>query len=160
MDISGDGKKIVTAGLDRKTRVWTIETGLKITEVEHDQYVKSVAFSPDGDFFVTALDNGTAEMWTTDQAQSLGLVKMRHSGPITDVDLSPDGRHILTTSHDDSARLWPVKALMEEAFMARELVTHTNYRVCRESLRAVPVVPVPPPEMVWAPESLCQLERP
>jgi hypothetical protein len=62
---SPDGKRIVTASLDKTARVWDAATGKAIGKPlkGHSGYVYSAAFSPDGKRIVTASDDKTARIW-------------------------------------------------------------------------------------------------
>jgi len=62
---SPDGKRIVTASLDKTARVWDAETGRQIAVLEgHEMALYSAAFSPpDGAHIVTVGADDTARVW-------------------------------------------------------------------------------------------------
>ena len=62
---SPDGKRIVTASMDKTARLWDAATGQPIGEPlkGHDGAVWSAAFSPDGKRIVTASEDKTARIW-------------------------------------------------------------------------------------------------
>lgn len=78
MNISADGRRLVTGSEDRTARIWNITTGEElVTLAEHTGAIWSVAFSPDGqevvsggyDSRVVVSDSYTGEtkyVWTTD----------------------------------------------------------------------------------------------
>ncbi len=47
-EFSLDGKRIVTAGYDRKARIWDAETGKLLFVLSHDYIVYSARLSSDG----------------------------------------------------------------------------------------------------------------
>ncbi|WP_437570130.1 nSTAND1 domain-containing NTPase [Sorangium sp. So ce542] len=103
---SPDGKRIVTTSRDRTARVWDIEAD-----------PESVAFNPEGESLIPALDAGGKRFLT--ESKSDHVVKVRnmdgsggpillrgHTHHIHDAAFSPDGRRIVTASWDGTARVW------------------------------------------------------
>ncbi|MEH2338585.1 nSTAND1 domain-containing NTPase [Nostoc sp.] len=75
----------------------------------HQDWVRSVSFSPDGKTIATASDDKIARLWNL-QGQLLQKLK-GHQGTVYSVSFSPDGKTIATASSDKTARLWPVENL-------------------------------------------------
>jgi WD40 repeat protein len=80
-------------------RVWNVADA---TTLKLPDEVRSAAFSPDGRQLVTAMDDGTAQVW--DQARQAPLSVLNRESPRDDLDdriasavFSPDGKYILTT---------------------------------------------------------------
>ena len=47
--------------------MWDVVTGKEVRRItEHTTIVRSVAFSPDGKYILTANDDGTARLWLLD----------------------------------------------------------------------------------------------
>jgi hypothetical protein len=64
LDISADGKRLVTAGFDGTVRLWDTATGKKLTELKgHSRRVTSIGISRDGQRAVSASDDGTVRIW-------------------------------------------------------------------------------------------------
>ncbi len=64
IDISDDGKYILTGGLDKTARIWDAQTGtLLVTLAEHTDSVWDVAWSPDGKYIATGSSDRTAKVW-------------------------------------------------------------------------------------------------
>lgn len=72
---------------------------------QHKDAVNEVAFSPDGQRFVTASEDGTAQVWATDGGKPSGP-PLRHAGAVNDVSFSPDGRLVVTASADGTVGVW------------------------------------------------------
>jgi len=70
----------------------------------HGDAVRSVAFSPNGKWVVTASDDDTAQLWEADGGRS--LQRLQHHGAVTDVAVSSDSRLIATASEDGTAGIW------------------------------------------------------
>ncbi|WP_427158566.1 hypothetical protein ACQFX9_22265 [Aliinostoc sp. HNIBRCY26] len=83
----------------------------------HQDWVRSVSFSPDGKTIATASSDRTARLWTTD-GQLLRELK-GHQGSVWGVSFSPDGKTIATASSDRTARLWTT-----DGQLLRELKGH------------------------------------
>ena len=75
----------------------------------HTGRVIQAAYSPDGQFIVTATHDGTAR-WRAD-GRGEPLVLTGHTGSVTQAAYSPDGQYVVTTSgkflgSDHTARVW------------------------------------------------------
>ena len=87
-------------------KIWSAVNGdLLVGPLRHPDDVKSVAFSPDSSWLVTACVDGTARVWSVAEGKEL-LAPLRHSDGVTAVAISPDGQLIATASSDHRARLW------------------------------------------------------
>ncbi|MFT3772539.1 MAG: protein kinase [Minicystis sp.] len=103
---SPDGKRIVTASLDRIARVWNADgTGEPILLRGHDDRVLSAAWSPDGRRVVTGSYDRTARVWNADGTGE-PIVLRGHEDRIYAAAWSPDGKRIVTASADRTVRVW------------------------------------------------------
>jgi WD40 repeat protein len=73
----------------------------------HQDWVRDVAFSPDGDLLVTASDDFWARVWPTDRREE-PVVLSGHRDYIYGATFSPGGEFVLTASRDGTARIWLV----------------------------------------------------
>jgi WD40 repeat protein len=113
---SPDGTKIVTAHEDALVRVWDAKTGNLIKVLTgHQDWINDVAFSPDGNFILSASgsseassSNGddTARLWEVAKNYTEVGKLIGHIGPINSAVFSPDGKWIATGSDDHTIRLW------------------------------------------------------
>jgi WD40 repeat protein len=103
-----DGKRIVTASVDKTARLWDAATGkpIGLALTGHEDWVNSAAFSPDGNRIVTASGDWTARLWDAETGKPIGAPLEGHSNSVTNATFSPDGKRILTGSGDRTARLW------------------------------------------------------
>ena len=117
------GEYIATASDDGTARLWDL-SGNQIAKFQvssawlwelsrnksmphfsrYQNKVKSVSFSPNGEYLTTASTDGTAWLWDLSGNQISHL--QGHQGIVTSVSFSPKGEYIATASTDGTARLW------------------------------------------------------
>jgi WD40 repeat protein len=107
LEWSPDGTKLAAGSADATARLWEVATGLQMATMVHSEEVSRVAFSPDGEYLVTA-SGQTARVWgaTPDKAGRPISVLAGHTAPIAALAFGPDGRTVATGSLDRTARLW------------------------------------------------------
>ncbi|WP_199245263.1 caspase family protein [[Phormidium] sp. ETS-05] len=93
--------------------VWERKNQRKIAELNHDEFVRSVAFSPNEKYIATASLDKTARVWDIRSGRELG--RINHEYPVGIVTFSPDGQHIATATSDFTARVWELSSRKEVA---------------------------------------------
>ena len=73
--------------------------------VEHSDFVKSVAFSPDGTRLTTASQDRTAKIFDAATGELLQTL-FGHTNGLEDARFSPDGTHLVTAGRDRTVRLY------------------------------------------------------
>jgi WD40 repeat protein len=125
VDWSPDGSTILTAGEDGTVRLWSADTSEELQTISvlagasrDDRFrliVRDAAWSPDGDSFVTAAQDGTARVWRLSQrsvaAGDSGTVEelmalSGHAGGVTGASWSPDGERLATAGQDGTVKVW------------------------------------------------------
>lgn len=71
---------------------------------KHSGSVNCAAYSPDGKRIVSASDDQTARIWSTETKEELFSLKLY--GAITSVTFSPDGKHVLATDKIKNVGIW------------------------------------------------------
>src|ERR1051325_6788053 len=120
IQMSPDGRCVLTASLDHSARLWSTDDGQFLGELKHDGFLTSIAWSPDGTHVLTAAADATARLWRVDLSPatssgagsngwiaSIGLVAvLHHDDTVSSAEFSPRGDRIVTGSKDKAARLW------------------------------------------------------
>ena len=124
---SPDGARLAAAGLDRRVRVWDLQSGQVRLLVGHEERVSDLAFAPSGAAILSASWDGTVRMWmnldvggTTADA----LVFRGHADAVTGLAISRDGRHLLSGSWDQTLRLWEVSPQRQRVLRGHTVGVH------------------------------------
>lgn len=115
------GKLLATGCHDGKVRLWDIEQGKSIREIDaHTKPNKSavyrVSFSPDGKQLVSASFDQTLKLWTVADGKLVreiakyepGKSEQGHRQGVFCAAFSPDGKFLVSGSSDRSLKLWKV----------------------------------------------------
>lgn len=105
---SEDGQLLVTAGADRRAKVWDAKRYEEIGPlVGHTDEVISASFSADAAYVLTASADGSARIW---HAQSGTLVAslLGHKGHVARARFVPGSNLAVTAGDDGSVRIWKV----------------------------------------------------
>ena len=104
---SPEGRYLASVGLDRTAKVWDVETGMQLLDIDiFLNYVLTVDWSPDGSQFATAGYDGRAIVWDRATGREVARFEGHQRGTVLSLDYSPDGTHIVTSGRDGSVRVW------------------------------------------------------
>lgn len=156
---SPDGTLIATASLDGTLRTWLAASGQPVkTFTGHTEGVMEVAFSADGERLYSAGDS-TVRVWHVALGALIDtVVPHRTDGTLRGAStIAPLGRSDLwaASAQDGSVLLFKSPKVDRKQALSTT-GTLGNHRVCRSSLRVVPVLPHPAPDSVWAPIDACK----
>ena len=90
-----------------------------ISSFKHDNWVNSVAFSPDGKYVASGSADSTARVWEV--ATGREVARIKHDRDVNSVAFSRDGNLVVSGSSDGTARVWETTTGKE---IAR--ITHTK----------------------------------
>jgi WD40 repeat protein len=79
----------------------------------HNNYVTSVAFSPDGEYLATGSYDKTIKLWNV-KSQSETATLHGHSQEVNSVAFSPDGKYLASGGNDKIIKLWSFEFHKEE----------------------------------------------
>ncbi|KAI9473547.1 MAG: WD40-repeat-containing domain protein [Benjaminiella poitrasii] len=108
-----DGRYLA-AGCNRATFIYDVATSQRVAvlqdeniKVEGDLYIRSVCFSPDGQFLATGAEDMQIRIWDI-QKKRIRNILVGHQQDIYSLDFSRDGRMIASGSGDCTARIWSI----------------------------------------------------
>ena len=108
LEISADGKSLVTACQDKFARVWDIASGTLVADpLRHDSAVLYAAFDKEGNRVVTGALDGTARIWSVSTGELLAE-PLATGMPVKVVRVSPDGTLALTSALEGRIDVWQV----------------------------------------------------
>jgi WD40 repeat protein len=76
----------------------------------HEDWVNSVAVTPDGKYVVSGSNDRTVRLWDRATGQEVRRFT-GHEGRIISVAVTPDGRYVVSGSTDETHRVWYIADL-------------------------------------------------
>lgn len=138
MDLSDDGRYLLTADKNGSVRYHDLVTRTSRTLASHGSEVVTVALDPTGTIAVTGSSDGTIRVGrVTGQEPHL---LFGHGGLVKSVAVSPDGRWIASGGQDGTVRVWPMPDLSKPPLhtlphdkLLAKLKSLTNLRVIEDA---------------------------
>lgn len=105
--VTPDGLRLVAISLGGSMRVWDIETGETLREMQVDN-ASRIAVMPDGKRVVCGSRDGSLVMWDIEPGEQLFDLE-GHVHPISAIAIIDDGRQVVTTSLGGKIRAWDLE---------------------------------------------------
>jgi WD40 repeat protein/copper chaperone CopZ len=124
VDISSDGKFIVSASKDGTLRLWNAQNGQLIRDMtEPYTSLLKVRFSPDGRTIATIARDKAIRLWDSQTGQKLTAL-LGHTQEVTSIAFSSDGQWIVSGSMDNTVKIW--RANTYKRLLELEVQTRLN----------------------------------
>merc|ERR1712036_56809 len=104
IDISADGTKLWTGGLDNTVRSWDLREGSQLQL--HESCVLSLKFANCGKWFVSTGKDNLLNAWRTPYGAS--IFQSNETSSVLSVDISTDDKYIVTGSGDKKATVYEI----------------------------------------------------
>ncbi|KXN84635.1 Transcriptional repressor rco-1 [Leucoagaricus sp. SymC.cos] len=112
--ISPDGQYVAT-GCNQAVYIYEIKSGVQVCSLvdpscsrDGDLYIRSVKFSPCGEYLATGAEDHRVRIWTI-KPPTLRYVFSGHRKEVCALDYSPNGRYVISGSGDCTAVIWDLK---------------------------------------------------
>jgi WD40 repeat protein len=105
VDLSGDGRLVVTADRGGRARVWDVRSGRVSEQLRNGGSLRSALFDRAGRYVVTGDVSGVVRVWSVTGGPPVAVLR-GHTAAIARARFSRDGTQLATASVDGSARLW------------------------------------------------------
>ncbi|MCI0705512.1 MAG: serine/threonine protein kinase [Planctomycetia bacterium] len=107
VDVSADGKYLLTACDNKEVPQWNLNTYQTEVKYPHPTAAKAAVFRPDGKFIATGDRNATVRVWNVDNPVPVEL--LGHRGTVHALAYSPDGNLLASAGSDRAVRVWNLK---------------------------------------------------
>lgn len=109
VDVSPNGRYIISGSADKYVIIWDLQTGMELFRKAFEETISAVAFSPDGKNFVVVTNTVkyNIQLWHfgDKNIQHLKSFKGQQGAPIPFVYFTPDGSKIITIARDGTFRV-------------------------------------------------------
>jgi WD40 repeat protein len=135
VEITPDGKQIVSGSSDKTIKVWDLQSGHLLCSLEgHTGSVSDVAITPDGEQIVSGSDDETIKVWDLQSGHLLRSLE-GHTGSVLTVAVTPDGKQVVSRSSNNTISVWTLasgesQTLFQNSSIILCLATDGHWLVC------------------------------
>lgn len=107
VDLSRDGKRVFAASQSGAAKLWDIDSGKVLFQLEHEKNVSSTAMSAQERYLATGGSDGSVKIWDASNGKLLHRFHLHQAG-IAALSFSPDQQSLVAASHDKSISFMPL----------------------------------------------------
>ena len=121
------GRFVTAGGIDYAIQRWDIATGKKTTLAGHDNWVRTLGFSPDGSILYSGAYDGQLIAWEIRDDMPPIIKRIpAHQGWLRGLAVSSDGQRVATCGNDRLVKVWNAA----DGQLIRELPGHSSIPYC------------------------------
>ena len=131
---SPDGARLASGGNDGCVRLWDLEAGDLIVELEgHGSRVDALAWEEEGRILASGSADGLVLIWDTENEILTNRLE-GHTNLIESLSFHPNGDHLLSDSWDKTVRVWDIHRAREIALWEGRSSVNASYNSSGEGL--------------------------
>ena len=134
-------------------KIWNLKDGTLLQNLKHGNDIYHFVVTKDNRYIVTASYDSTAKIWNLKDGTLIHTIE--GDSVISHVSLIDNDKRIVTGSWNGTVSIWNFPETDLDKLL-ENTGRRSNYRICKNTLKAIPVLPFPDPMSVWAPNELCQ----
>jgi WD40 repeat protein len=116
VEFSPDSKRLVTVS-GNAARVWNAASGKSISApMSHSALLASAAFSPDGNFVITASEDHTVGIFSAATGLKVSA-PISFGNKVNVASFSADGRYVIAAGEDGSVKTWPFSSALPASWI-------------------------------------------
>ncbi len=109
VDISPDGKYIISGSNDWTIKLWDFESGKVIKTFDNHKYtVTQVRFFDNAKKAVSASRDKTIRIWDIEKGETTKILR-GHSNTIVSLSFSPDEKYLISAAYDGTIKIWDIE---------------------------------------------------
>jgi len=106
-DISTDGTKLWTGGLDNTVRAWDLrDTSNKLETFEFTSQIFSLGYCPKDDWVAVGMESCYIELFNVNKSITEKYQLQKHESSVLSLKFSSDGNWFVTTGKDNQMNIW------------------------------------------------------
>lgn len=104
IDISPDGTKLYTGGLDNTVRSWNLTAGKQLDQYDFSSQIFSLGYCPTGDWLTVGMENSTIEVLHDGKSEKYQL--HLHESCVLSLKFAHSGKWFISTGKDNMLNSW------------------------------------------------------